>query len=85
MKKTDKSDDGSPWRKEHRLALQMVAAALRMTVDEFLADDTCAPTELQARNYLHAFAVQAEETQVLTAFYLIRAITRGKEGAAIRD
>ena len=85
MKKTDKSDDGSPWREEHRIALRKVAAALCMTADEFLTDDACAPTELQARNYLHTFAVQAEEAQIRTAFYLIRAITRSKEIAAIQD
>lgn len=77
--------DNPRWNETHFAALQKVASALCMTADEFLADDACSPTALQARDYLHTFAVQAEESQVLAAYYLIRAITRRKDVALLHD
>lgn len=83
MKGSDRIPNGAQWQEEHRIALQKVAAALDMTTEEFLTADTSTPTVIQARNYLHTFAVQAGDAEILAAFYLIYAVTRRGAGAAI--
>lgn len=56
-------------------AIQEVAAALRMTVNEFLSEDVTGITPEQAREYLKAFASSADDSKILTAYYLVRATT----------
>ena len=57
----------------HLNAIQEVAAALRMTVDEFLTEEVRGITPDHAREYLNAFAGSAEDSKILTAYYLVRA------------
>ena len=59
----------------HLKAIQEVAAALRMTVNEFLTEDITGITLEQARKYLKAFASSADDSKILTAYYLVRATT----------
>ena len=59
----------------HLKAIQEVAAALRMTVNEFLSEEVRGITPEQAREYLKAFASSADDSKILTAYYLVRATT----------
>ena len=59
----------------HLKAIQEVAAALKMTVNEFLSEDVTGITPEQAREYLKAFASSADDSKILTAYYLVRATT----------
>ena len=59
----------------HLKAIQEVAAALRMTVNEFLTEEVRGITPEQAREYLTAFASSADDSKILTAYYLVRATT----------
>ena len=59
----------------HLNAIQEVAAALRMTVNDFLNEDITGITPEQAREYLKAFASSADDSKILTAYYLVRATT----------
>ena len=59
----------------HLKAIQEVAVALRMTVNEFLTEEVRGITPEQAREYLKAFASSADDSKVLTAYYLVRATT----------
>ena len=59
----------------HLNAIQEVAAALRMTVNEFLTEEVRGITPEQAREYLKAFTSSADDSKVLTAYYLVRATT----------
>ena len=59
----------------HLNAIQEVAAALRMTVNEFLTEEVTGITLEQAREYLKAFASSADDSKILTAYYLVRATT----------
>ena len=59
----------------HLNAIQEVAAALKMTVNEFLSEDVTGITPEQAREYLKAFASSADNSKILTAYYLVRATT----------
>ena len=56
-------------------AILEVAAALRMTVNEFLTEEVRGITPEQAREYLKAFASSADDSKILTAYYLVRATT----------
>ena len=59
----------------HLNAIQEVAAALKMTVNEFLSEEVRGITPEQAREYLKAFASRADDSKILTAYYLVRATT----------
>ena len=59
----------------HLNAIQEVAAALRMTVNEFLTEEIRGITPELAREYLSAFAGSADDSKILTAYYLVRATT----------
>ena len=59
----------------HLNAIHEVAAALRMTVNEFLTEEVRGITPEQAREYLKAFTSSADDSKVLTAYYLVRATT----------
>ena len=59
----------------HLNAIQEVAAALRMTVNEFLTEEVRGITPEQAREFLSAFAGCADDGKILTAYYLVRATT----------
>ena len=59
----------------HLNAIQEVAAAMRMTVNEFLTEEVRGITPEQAREYLKAFTSSADDSKVLTAYYLVRATT----------
>ena len=59
----------------HLNAIQEVAAALKMTVNEFLSEEVRGITPEQAREYLKAFASSADNSKILTAYYLVRATT----------
>ena len=59
----------------HLKAIQEVAVALRMTVNEFLTEEVRGITPEQAREYLKAFASSADNSKILTAYYLVRATT----------
>ena len=59
----------------HLNAIQEVAAAMRMAVNEFLTEEVRGITPEQAREYLKAFASSADDSRILTAYYLVRAIT----------
>ena len=59
----------------HLKAIQEVAVALRMTVNEFLTEEVRGITPEQARKYLKAFASSADDSKILTAYYLVRATT----------
>ena len=59
----------------HLNAIQEVAAALKMTVNEFLSEEVRGITPEQAREYLKAFVGSADDSKILTAYYLVRATT----------
>ena len=59
----------------HLAAIQEVAAALKMTVREFLTEEVRGITPEQARDFLSAFAGSADDSKILTAYYLVRATT----------
>ena len=59
----------------HLNAIHEVAVAMRMTVNEFLTEEVRGITPEQAREYLKAFASSADDSKVLTAYYLVRATT----------
>ena len=59
----------------HLNAIQEVAAAMKMTVREFLTEEVRGITPEQAREYLKAFAGSADDSKILTAYYLVRATT----------
>ena len=59
----------------HLNAIQEVAAAMRMTVNEFLTEEVRGITPEQARGYLKSFAGSADDSKILTAYYLVRATT----------
>ena len=59
----------------HLNAIQEVAAALRMTVNEFLTEEVRGITLEQAREYMKTFAGTADDSKILTAYYLVRATT----------
>ena len=54
-------------------AIQEVAAAMKMTVREFLTEEVRGITPEQARGYLKSFAGSADDSKILTAYYLVRA------------
>ena len=57
----------------HLNAIQEVAAAMRMTVSDFLTEEVRGITPEQARGYLKSFAGSADDSKILTAYYLVRA------------
>ena len=59
----------------HLAAILEVAAALRMTVNDFLTEEVRGITPELAREYLSAFAGSADDSKILTAYYLVRATT----------
>ena len=59
----------------HLNAIQEVAAAMKMTVSEFLTEEVRGITPEQARGYLKSFAGSADDSKILTAYYLVRATT----------
>ena len=59
----------------HLNAIQEVAAAMRMTLNEFLTEEVRGITPEQAREYLKVFASSADDSKILTAYYLVRATT----------
>ena len=59
----------------HLNAIQEVAAAMRMTVNEFLSEEVTGITPEQAREYLKAFTSSGDDSKILTAYYLVRATT----------
>ena len=59
----------------HLNATQEVAAAMRMTVNEFLTEEVRGITPEQAREYLTAFVSSADDSKIFTAYYLVRATT----------
>ena len=56
-------------------AILEVAAAMKMTVDEFLTEEVRGITPEQAREYLKPFAGSADDSKILTVYYLVRATT----------
>ena len=56
-------------------AILEVTAAMRMTVSDFLTEEVRGITPEQAREYLKAFASSADDSKILTAYYLVRATT----------
>ena len=59
----------------HLKAIQEVAVALRMTVNEFLTEEVRGITLEQACEYMKTFAGTADDSKILTAYYLVRATT----------
>ena len=59
----------------HLNAIQEVAAALKMRLSDFLSEEVTGITLEQAREYLKAFASSADDSKILTAYYLVRATT----------
>ena len=57
----------------HLAAIQEVAAAMRMTVNEFLTEEVRGITPEQARDFLSAFVGSADDSKILTAYYLVKA------------
>lgn len=54
-------------------AILGVAAAMKMTVNDFLTEEVRGIPPEQAREYFSAFAGSADDSKILTAYYLIRA------------
>ena len=54
-------------------AIQEVAAAMKMTVNKFLTEEVRGITPELAREYLSAFAGSADDSKILTAYYLVKA------------
>ena len=61
--------------KSYLADIQVAAAALRMTVNDFLTEEVRGITPELAREYLSAFAGSADDSKILTAYYLVRATT----------
>ena len=59
----------------HLNAIQEVAAAMRMTLNDFLTEEVRGITPEQAREYLKAFTSSADDSKILIAYYLVRATT----------
>ena len=59
----------------HLNAIQEVAAAMKMTVSEFLTEEVRGISPEQAREFLSTFAGCADDGKILTAYYLVRATT----------
>ena len=59
----------------HLAAIQEVASAMKMTVSEFLTEEVRGISPEQARDFLSAFAGSADDSKILTAYYLVRATT----------
>ena len=59
----------------HLNAILEVAAAMKMTVNDFLTEEVRGITPEQAREFLSAFAGSADDSKILTAYYLVRATT----------
>ena len=64
----------------HMAAICEVAAAMRITVKDFLTKEVEGITPEQAREFLKAFADVADDSKILTAYYLIRATTEQPHG-----
>ena len=56
-------------------AILEVAAAMKMTVNDFLTEEVRGISPEQARDFLSAFAGGADDSKILTVYYLVRAIT----------
>ena len=56
-------------------AILAVAAAMRMTVSDFLTEEVRGITPEQAREYLSAFVGSADDNKIFTAYYLVKATT----------
>ena len=56
-------------------AILEVAAAMKMTVSDFLTEEVRGITPEHARDFLSAFAGSADDSKILTAYYLVRATT----------
>jgi hypothetical protein len=54
-------------------AILEVAAAMKMTVNDFLTEEVRGITPEQAREYLSAFVGSADDSKILTAYYLVKA------------
>ena len=52
-------------------AILEVAAAMKMTVNDFLTEEVRGITPEQAREYLKAFARSTDDSKILTANYLV--------------
>ena len=59
----------------HLNAILEVAAAMKMTVNDFLTEEVRGITPEQARDFLSAFAGSADDSKILTAYYLVKATT----------
>ena len=59
----------------HLNAIQEVASSMKMTVREFLTEEVRGITPELAREYLSAFAGSADDSKILTAYYLVKATT----------
>ena len=59
----------------HLNAILEVAAAMKMTVSDFLTEEVRGITPEQARECLSAFVGSADDSKILTAYYLVRATT----------
>ena len=59
----------------HLNAILEVAAAMKMTVNDFLTEEVRGITPEQARDFLSAFVGSADDSKILTAYYLVRATT----------
>ena len=57
----------------HLAAIQEVASAMKMTVSEFLTEEVRGISPEQARDFLSAFAGSADDSKILTAYYLVKA------------
>ena len=56
-------------------AILEVAAAMKMTVSDFLTEEVRGITPEQAREYLKSFVGSADDSKILTAYYLVKATT----------
>ena len=56
-------------------AILEVAAAMKMTVNDFLTEEVRGITPEQARDFLSAFVGSADDSKILTAYYLVRTTT----------
>lgn len=59
----------------HLNAIQEVASSMKMTVSEFLTEEVRGISPEQARDFLSAFAGIADDSKILTAYYLVKATT----------
>ena len=56
-------------------AILEVAAAMKMTVSDFLTEEVRGISPELAREYLSAFAGSADDRKILTVYYLVKATT----------